>query len=64
MTPIDAPRPPGASRYSERIGRETVTYVANIYEYYVAYKLVEEEHARREEAKKAVQAGANQAGAD
>ena len=25
---------------SERIGRETVTYVSNIYKYYVAYKLV------------------------
>ena len=25
---------------SERIGRETVTYVSNIYKYYVAYSLV------------------------
>ncbi len=25
---------------SERIGRETVTYVSNIYKYYVAYRLV------------------------
>ena len=24
---------------SERIGRETVTYVSNIYKYYVAYRL-------------------------
>ena len=24
---------------SERIGRETVTYVSNIYKYYIAYKL-------------------------
>jgi membrane-bound lytic murein transglycosylase MltF len=28
---------------SERIGRETVTYVSNIYKYYIAYKLVMEE---------------------
>ena len=28
---------------SERIGRETVTYVSNIYKYYVAYRLVVEE---------------------
>jgi membrane-bound lytic murein transglycosylase MltF len=39
---------------SERIGRETVTYVSNIYKYYVAYKLAMEERARREEAKKAI----------
>ena len=44
---------------SERIGRETVTYVSNIYKYYIAYKLMTEEHARREEAKKAVAPGAS-----
>jgi len=27
---------------SERIGRETVTYVANIYKYYIAYTLITE----------------------
>ena len=43
---------------SERIGRETVTYVSNIYKYYIAYRLVAEERARREEAKKAVRTGA------
>jgi membrane-bound lytic murein transglycosylase MltF len=32
---------------SERIGRETVTYVSNIYKYYVAYRLVFEEQQRR-----------------
>ena len=34
---------------SERIGRETVTYVSNIYKYYVAYRLLVEERdaARR-----------------
>jgi membrane-bound lytic murein transglycosylase MltF len=36
---------------SERIGRETVTYVSNIYKYYVAYKLVTEQLERREAAK-------------
>jgi membrane-bound lytic murein transglycosylase MltF len=36
---------------SERIGRETVTYVSNIYKYYIAYKLMTEERARRETAK-------------
>jgi membrane-bound lytic murein transglycosylase MltF len=44
---------------SERIGRETVTYVANIYKYYIAYRLVTEEQARRAEAKKALRGDAN-----
>jgi membrane-bound lytic murein transglycosylase MltF len=39
---------------SERIGRETVTYVANIYKYYIAYRLVLEEAERRAAAKAAV----------
>ena len=39
---------------SERIGRETVTYVANIFKYYVAYRLVLEEAERRQAAKAAV----------
>jgi membrane-bound lytic murein transglycosylase MltF len=42
---------------SERIGRETVTYVSNIYKYYIAYKLVVEENERREAAKKSITAG-------
>ena len=33
----------------ERIGRETVQYVANIYKYYIAYKLVAEERQEREQ---------------
>jgi membrane-bound lytic murein transglycosylase MltF len=41
---------------SERIGRETVTYVSNIYKYYVAYRLVVEETKRRDQAKEAVKA--------
>ncbi len=36
---------------SERIGRETVTYVSNIYKYYVAYKLVMDEMDERAKAK-------------
>jgi membrane-bound lytic murein transglycosylase MltF len=39
---------------SERIGRETVTYVSNIYKYYVAYRLMFAEKQRREAAKAAV----------
>ena len=39
---------------SERIGRETVTYVSNIYKYYVAYRLVMEESERRAAAKEQV----------
>ena len=39
---------------SEKIGRETVTYVANIYKYYVAYKLVDDAEAKRAKARKAV----------
>jgi len=43
---------------SERIGRETVTYVANIFKYYVAYRLVVEEMERRNAAKAEVKAHA------
>ncbi|MFO7695304.1 MAG: transglycosylase SLT domain-containing protein [Vicinamibacterales bacterium] len=42
---------------SERIGRETVTYVSNIYKYYVAYRLLEEERERRDAAKAGMKAG-------
>lgn len=33
---------------ARRIGEETVTYVANIYKYYFAYKLIEEQRAEKE----------------
>ena len=36
---------------SERIGRETVTYVSNIFKYYVTYKLMTAQRDRREAAK-------------
>jgi membrane-bound lytic murein transglycosylase MltF len=40
---------------SEKIGRETVTYVSNIYKYYIAYKLVTEEMEDRRKAKEEVE---------
>jgi membrane-bound lytic murein transglycosylase MltF len=39
---------------SERIGRETVTYVSNIYKYYVAYQLIAQQNAAKAAAKKAL----------
>jgi len=36
---------------SERIGRETVTYVSNIYKYYIAYRLLSDQRDRRDAAK-------------
>ena len=38
-----------------RIGMETVTYVANIYKYYIAYKLVAEREEERRKAKQALE---------
>ena len=40
---------------SERIGRETVTYVSNIFKYYVAYKLLADQQVRRNSAKATVE---------
>jgi membrane-bound lytic murein transglycosylase MltF len=34
----------------ERIGRETVQYVSNIFKYYIAYRLIMDEQARRKQA--------------
>src|SRR5262249_49918303 len=39
---------------SERVGRETVQYVGNIYKYYVAYRLATEHRDARDQAKEAV----------
>jgi membrane-bound lytic murein transglycosylase MltF len=36
---------------SERIGRETVTYVSNIYKYYVTYLLIQGEYIQRRDLK-------------
>jgi membrane-bound lytic murein transglycosylase MltF len=43
---------------AETIGRETVTYVSNIYKYYLAYQMIEEERAGREKTKDAIKKGA------
>jgi membrane-bound lytic murein transglycosylase MltF len=43
---------------SERVGRETVTYVSNIYKYYLAYRLMSEEAKARNAAKAALGARA------
>ena len=40
---------------SERIGRETVTYVSNIYKYYVAYRLIVEARDRRAASRESLQ---------
>jgi membrane-bound lytic murein transglycosylase MltF len=45
---------------SERIGRETVTYVSNIYKYYVAYKLITEVNDHRTAAKSELEQQAKQ----
>lgn len=39
---------------AEKIGPETVTYVGNIYKYYIAYKLVMEQLQRRQQATEAI----------
>ncbi|HTO77383.1 MAG TPA: transporter substrate-binding domain-containing protein [Thermoanaerobaculia bacterium] len=41
----------------EKIGHETVTYVSNIFKYYVAYQLIEDTLKSREQAKKTLEAG-------
>ena len=42
---------------AEKVGQETVRYVANIYKYYIAYKLIEERGQERERAKQQVGSG-------
>ncbi len=39
---------------SEKVGRETVTYVSNIYKYYIAYKLTMEQMEERRKGKESV----------
>jgi hypothetical protein len=43
---------------ARRIGEETVNYVANIYKYYVAYHLAEQEMNAREEQRERLRAAA------
>jgi membrane-bound lytic murein transglycosylase MltF len=42
---------------SERIGRETVTYVSNIYKYYITYRLLFDQQEKRAAAKAALGKG-------
>lgn len=42
---------------ADKIGRETTTYVRNIYKYYVSYKLLEEAEVARQRAREAVKPG-------
>ena len=42
---------------AKQIGRETVQYVSNIFKYYVAYQLIEDEREERELAKQRKPAG-------
>jgi membrane-bound lytic murein transglycosylase MltF len=42
---------------AEKVGRETPTYVRNIYKYYVAYKLMLEMGTREQAAREAVKQG-------
>lgn len=46
---------------AEKIGSETVTYVSNIYKYYIAYRLVIEARAERETSKEKLK-GTNKSG--
>jgi len=43
---------------AEKIGQETVTYVSNIYKYYIAYRLVLESQAAQKEAVEKIKGGA------
>jgi membrane-bound lytic murein transglycosylase MltF len=43
---------------AEKIGQETVTYVGNIYKYYIAYRLVLENQAVRKDAVEKIKGGA------
>ena len=43
---------------AEKIGQETVTYVSNIYKYYIAYRLILESRAAQKEAVEKIKSGA------
>ena len=43
---------------AEKIGRETVTYVSNIYKYYLAYQMIADERAKRDTTKETIKSGA------
>ena len=42
---------------AEKVGQETVTYVSNIFKYYIAYQLVAEEALERQKAKMQMESG-------
>jgi hypothetical protein len=42
---------------AEKIGQETITYVSNIYKYYIGYRLVLESRAAKTEALDKVKPG-------
>jgi membrane-bound lytic murein transglycosylase MltF len=42
---------------AEKVGQETVTYVSNIYKYYIAYRLVLESRASTKEAVEKIASG-------
>ena len=42
---------------ADRIGAETVTYVSNIFKYYIAYKLLTEQAEERRKAREALKKG-------
>jgi membrane-bound lytic murein transglycosylase MltF len=43
---------------AEKVGQETVTYVSNIYKYYIGYRLVLESQAAQKEAVEKIKGGA------
>jgi hypothetical protein len=43
---------------AEKIGQETVTYVSNIYKYYIAYRLILENEAAQQKAVERIRGGA------
>ena len=43
---------------AEKVGQETVTYVSNIYKYYIAYRLVLESRASTKEAVETIKGSA------
>ena len=45
---------------AEKIGRETVQYVANIYKYYIAYILLQQQSEEREKVRKDAEQGGNE----
>ena len=46
---------------AEKIGSETVTYVTNIFKYYVAYKLIQEKKKKKDEVKESLKSASGEA---